>query len=82
MKKMFFFFFFFFFLASFILGSALFLISLSFIMCGVFEIKELCILKIEQNINAHDSFIKNGQVHHWSLKIKCTGFLFRNTLLN
>ena len=27
-------------------------------------------MRIEKIIYAHDNVIKNGQIHHWSLKIK------------
>ena len=37
-------------------------------MCGAFERKENDFLELK-NIT-HDTAIKNGQVYHWSLKIK------------
>ena len=35
-------------------------------MCGAFERKENDFWEL----NTHDTAIKNGQIHHWSLKIK------------
>ena len=35
-------------------------------MCGAFERKENDFLELK---NTRDTAIKNGQVHHWSLKI-------------
>ena len=39
-------------------------------MCDAFERKENDFLELKNLIHAHDTAIKNGQVHHWSLKIK------------
>ena len=40
-------------------------------MCSALERKEIWFLKIERNdIYAHETSIKNGQVQYWSLKIK------------
>ena len=39
-------------------------------MCGAFERKEKWFLRIEKKIYTHDIVTKNGEVHHWSLKIK------------
>ena len=39
-------------------------------MCGAFEGKENDFWKLKNLIYSHDIVIKNGQVHHWSLKIK------------
>ena len=54
-------------LASFILKGTLTVFLMfyifSFIMCDGFERKEI-FLRIENIIYAHDSAIKNGQVHH------------------
>ena len=40
-------------------------------MCGAFERKENDFWELKNIIYTHDTAIKkNGQVHHWSLKIK------------
>ena len=39
-------------------------------MCGAFERKENDFWELENLIYSHDAAIKNGQVHHWILKIK------------
>ena len=42
-------------------------------MCGASERKEKWFLRIEKKnkqTNKHDTAIANGQIHHWSLKIK------------
>ena len=39
-------------------------------MCGAFERKENDFWELKNLIYTHDTAIKNGQVHHWSLKIK------------
>ena len=61
-------------MASFILEGTLtvFLISsnFSFIMRGAFEREENDFWELKNIINTYDTSIKNGQVHHWSLKIK------------
>ena len=41
-----------------------------FIMCGAFERKENDFWELKNLIYSHDTVIINGQVHHWSLKIK------------
>ena len=52
-------------------------------MCDAFEKKEVWFLRIAKYcIYAHDSTIKNGKVHHWSLKTRFAWFVSRNTLLN
>ena len=50
----------------------MFLISwdFSFIMGGAFERKENDFWELKNIVNTFDTSIKNGQVHHWSLKIK------------
>ena len=74
------------FLANFILEGTLtvFLISynFSFIMCDSLERKEIWSLELKNIIYAHNSVIKNGKVHHWSLKARFAWFISRNTLLN
>ena len=39
-------------------------------MCEAFERKENDFWELKNVINAHDTAIRKGQVHHWSLKIK------------
>ena len=39
-------------------------------MCGAFERKENDFWELKSMIYTHDPAIKNGQVHHWSLKTK------------
>ena len=39
-------------------------------MCGAFERKENDFWGLKKLIYAHDTAIKNGHVHQWSLKIK------------
>ena len=39
-------------------------------MCGAFEREENDFLELKKIIYTHDTAIKNGQVHHQSLKIK------------
>ena len=39
-------------------------------MCGAFERKENDFWELKNIIYTHDTAIKNGQVHQWSLKIK------------
>ena len=39
-------------------------------MCGAFERKENDFWELKNMIYTYDTSIKNGQVHHWSLKIK------------
>ena len=39
-------------------------------MCGAFERKGNDFCKLKKIIYTHDTAIKSGQVHHWSLKIK------------
>ena len=39
-------------------------------MCGAFERKENYLGELKTLIYTHDTAIRNGQVHHWSLKIK------------
>ena len=39
-------------------------------MCGSFERKENDFWELKNLIYSHDAAIKNGQVHHRSLKIK------------
>ena len=49
-------------------------------MCGAFERKENDFWKLKNSIYAHDTAIKNGQVHHWSLKNQDLHDLFLETL--
>ena len=37
-------------------------------MCEAFERKENDFWGLKNKINTHDTAIRNGQVHHWSLK--------------
>ena len=39
-------------------------------MCGATERKENGFWELKNSIYTHGTAIKNGQVHHWSLKIK------------
>ena len=39
-------------------------------MCGAFERKENDFRELKNLIHTYDTAIKNGEVHHWSLKIK------------
>ena len=39
-------------------------------MCSTFERKENDFWELKNIIYTHDTAIKNGQVHHWSLKTK------------
>ena len=39
-------------------------------MCGAFERKENYFWELKNLICIHNTAIKNGQVHHWSVKIK------------
>ena len=39
-------------------------------MCGAFDRKEIDFWELKNLIYSHDTDIKNGQVHHLSLKIK------------
>ena len=39
-------------------------------MCGAFERKENDFLELKNIMYTHDTAIKNGQVHQWSLKTK------------
>ena len=39
-------------------------------MCGAFERKENAFWELKKLIYTHGNANKNGQVHHWSLKIK------------
>ena len=39
-------------------------------MCGTFERKENDFWELKNIIYTYDTAIKNGQVHHWSLKTK------------
>ena len=39
-------------------------------MCAAFERKENDFRELTNLIYTHNAAIKNGQVHHWSLKIK------------
>ena len=39
-------------------------------MCGAFERKENDFGELKTLKDTHDTAIRNGQVHHWSLKIK------------
>ena len=45
-------------------------LKFSFIMCGALERKENGSWELNNLIYTHGTAIKNGQVHHWSLKIK------------
>ena len=45
-------------------------------MCGTFEIKENVFCELKSIIYTHDTAIKIGQVHHWSLKIKISMIYF------
>ena len=39
-------------------------------MCDAFERKEIDFWELKNLIYKLDTAIKNGQVHHWSLKVK------------
>ena len=39
-------------------------------MCGAFESKANDFWELKNFTCTHDTAIKNGKVHHWSLKIK------------
>ena len=39
-------------------------------MCGAFERKENDFCELKKKIFTHDTAIRNGEVHHGSLKIK------------
>ena len=39
-------------------------------MCSAFEREENDLGELKTLIYTHDTVIRNGQVHHWSLKIK------------
>ena len=51
-------------------------------MCGAYERKENDFWELKNVIYTHDTAINNGQVHHWSFKIKINMIFSRNTLLN
>ena len=44
-------------------------------MCGAIERKENDFWELKDSVYTHGTAIKNGQVHHWSLKIKPDLFL-------
>ena len=48
-------------------------------MCGAFERKENDFWELKNIIYTHDTAIKNGQVHHWSLKTQDLHDLFLET---
>ena len=45
-------------------------------MCGAFERKENYFWELENLIYSYDTAIKNGQVHHWILKITISMIYF------
>ena len=45
-------------------------------MCGAFERKENDFWESKNLKYTHDKAIKNGKVHHWSLKIKINMIYF------
>ena len=49
-------------------------------MCGAFERKENDFWELKNIIYTHDTAIKNGQVHNWSLKNQDLHDLFPETL--
>ena len=49
-------------------------------MCGAIEKKKYDFWKLIKIIYKHGTTIKNGQVHHWSLKNQDLHDLFRETL--
>ena len=49
-------------------------------MCGAFERNENDFWEFKKLIYTHDTAIKNGQVHHWSLKNQDLHDLFLETL--
>ena len=49
-------------------------------MCGAFERKENDFWELKNIIYTHDTAIKNGEVHRWSLKNQDLHDLFLETL--
>ena len=58
-------------LASFILGSSVLFAKILVVLCVVqLKEKKYDFWKLKKLTYKHNTIIKNGQVHHWSLKIK------------